>query len=150
MLNSFRWKASGALQSESMFVLLYQITLNYVITCNKLFSKTTHKYFLFVILGIAIGSTCVSMFELINYILLLITLVISCAALGLIIHTKRQVSDTIEPNKPEQSPSRNTSQNRIASNQREPPSLEELQAGPLPRKQTGATISNMDSIDTEA
>ncbi|CAG2230450.1 unnamed protein product [Mytilus edulis] len=102
------------------------------------------------ITGIAIGSTCVSMFELINYILLLITLVISCAALGLIIHTKRQVSDTIEPNKPEQSPSRNTSQNRIASNQREPPSLEELQAGPLPRKQTGATISNMDSIDTEA
>lgn len=80
-----------------------------------------------------------SIFELVNYILLLITLVISCVALGLIIHTKRQVSDTIEPNKPAPPAGGKKEDNQDEN--------EMNQAPELPEK---ASISNIDAVETHA
>ena len=76
---------------------------------------------------------------------------ISCVALGLIIHTKRQVSDTIEPGKPAQPTGRRVSDstlNQAASNRRSA-SLDSEDAPPLPKKiQPGG--ANMSIMETEA
>ncbi|OWF35450.1 uncharacterized protein LOC110442951 [Mizuhopecten yessoensis] len=59
--------------------------------------------------GIAVGSSCMTIYQLVSYSVLLITLVLSCVALGLVCNTRKQLSS----NKNKLKNKKNTSWNKV-------------------------------------